>query len=120
MFARGALGGELYTRLTGRVARRGSVPAIASRACEPRVFPSPATHRDCSHPGTQRAQLPRRPGANEAHTHPDPSHGSTAGTAHVHMRVEQRERCCLEPLPAEVFSRSGVSGQWGWCSAPCG
>ena len=50
-------------RLTGHVARWGSVTAIASRACEPRVFASPAAHRDGSHPGTQRARLPRRPAA---------------------------------------------------------
>eukprot|EP00966_Prymnesium_polylepis_P181157 4196161-Prymnesium_polylepis.1 len=71
MSARGALGGELCTRLTGRVARWGSVTAIASRACEPRVFASPAAHRNGSHPGAQRARLPRRPGAKRGT--PDPS-----------------------------------------------
>ena len=54
------------TRLTGRVARRGSVTAVASRGCELRVFASPATNRDGSHPGTQRARLPRRPRAKRS------------------------------------------------------
>ena len=108
--ARGALGGELCTRLIGHVARWGSVTAIASRACEPRVFASPAAHRDGSHPGSQRARLPHRPAAKRGARAPRRPYGNPAARdVEIIERLKVirdistiRELCKLAALPTHT------------------